>query len=231
MIAIPYVFAKSPRIRIAGWTASLPLNSAICRRQEVPGATRTSSPRFHRLHRRAADGDWQWLPRHRSGACSNRKIPPCRSSRRRGPPPTPPEYETAAPSSPAAAPSIFDDSARAAGSCWAGAQRQIELRREFVEQQARLRHACALSVCCSPRSSEGASSFTAERQLGSQKRIFSPRLAIGKSASASRSPRGPRFGQQTLRDQRPAAAARLHDVDPAASALQNLNAATPISGS
>ena len=93
---------------------------------------------------------------------------------------SPRESAKAAPRWPAAAPSISDGSARAAGCARARLlQRQIQAAGEFLEQLQASATTCAFR-CSSPRSSDGASSFTAERQLGSQNRIFSPRSAIGK---------------------------------------------------
>ncbi len=63
-----------------------------------------------------------------------------------------------------------------------GAQRQVEPRREFFEQHARLGDRASLA--CEFVAQQRRRVFLHRRkQLGSQNRIFSPRSAIGKSAS------------------------------------------------
>ena len=61
--------------------------------------------------------------------------------------------------------------------------------------------------CASPRSSAGASSRTADRQLGSRNTIGSPREAASNSASALACAAARASSSRPLRDQRPAAAA------------------------
>ncbi len=91
----------------------------------------------------------------------------------------------AAPSPARAVPSLSGDSGRAAGCSagpWRSGSASGHVREQFLEQHRRARRPAAPAAASSPRSSDGASSRTADRQLGSKKTRRCPRSAIGKSA-------------------------------------------------
>ena len=103
---------------------------------------------------------------------------------------------------------------------------------EFLEQHAGRRDLCGLASVRSPRSSAGASSRTADRQLGSQKTNRWPARPrrIQSSALSRASCRA--CGEQALRDQRPAAAAvRRQSRTGSPRRCSTSSAAMPISGS
>ncbi len=67
---------------------------------------------------------------------------------------------------------------------WSGMQRKIEARREFFEEHARGGDGAGSGLLLAAQQRR-ASSFTAERQLGSRNRIFPPLAASGKKPSTS----------------------------------------------
>ena len=148
----------------------------------------------------AAAGARRSRARRRSDRGRSRTIRPCRSSRRRDRRPSRRECATS---------SAFAGASRPIDFWWQwpcsrivggpGSERQRRLGQRAVRANSSnsthaSRDAPARGAAPSPRSSDGASSRTADRQLGSKKTSALPRAASGKSAvgvacGAARAPR------------------------------------------
>ena len=132
-----------------------------------------------------------------------------------------PECARAARASAPAAPSPSDDSGRAAGRSRGRLADRAEARpacHSCSRYSSNRTHASPTTRalrCVSPRSRAGASSRTAERQLGSRNTIALAARGDRRRAPRRSPPRsGARCRQQALRNQRPAAAAMRREPAP-----------------
>ncbi len=173
---------------------------------------------------RAGACDWRSPRRHHSDRPNSRRIPPCRSSRRRDRLPRLPGFSRAARQMPAACPWISDGSGRVVGSSSARREAAGRAQPRILRTTSHASATVWALLRCSPRRSDAASSFTADRQLGSQEQDFVGRAwAIGKSPSTSCATVSRASSSRPLemsgRPQHPG----RDDVDAAASALQNFH--------
>ena len=132
----------------------------------------------------------RFVLRLRSALSNNRKSRPCRNTRRRGQPPWNRESVPEAFWRRAAGPNRFLMTMPVQQRCLAGrVSTECGPGRRRTLQRARRhrRRTRALRFCSSPLSKDGASSRTAERQLGSQNTIFLPAEAAAYSDSEFRS--------------------------------------------
>ena len=161
----------------------------------------------------AAAGARRSLATRRSARARSRTIPPCRSSRRRGRSTVAPGMRPSSAFAGATAHRLLVAMAvqhDAATGPRARVSARVPTRHSLSSNSsnstARRPRACA-RCCASPRSSAGASSRIADRQLGSKKTSGCPRSAERIAADrCSAAAWRRRLFQQPLRDQRPAAA-------------------------
>ena len=177
--------------------------------------------------RPAAGGARRWRATRRSSRERSRTSPPCRSSRRRDRRRSRREYARAVLRRREQSHRLLmtvtvqQDRGRT--------RRYREIRRpdavhELLEEHRRLARLDAPCARLSPRSSAGASSRTADRQLGSKNTIALAALGGRKQRLGVARREFPRLGEQPLRDERTAAADIRRQRGQAPGLLQHLHA-------